>query len=58
LNRGQGVEIGQEVVTLVLLLQTQKLTDGSEVVSDVQVAGWLDTGQNAHGSSSATDDSK
>jgi hypothetical protein len=58
LNSGQGVQVGQKVVALVLFLQLQKLTDGSEKVPDMQIAGWLDAGQNSHGPSSTADDSK
>ena len=59
LDRGQSVEVGQEVVALVLILQTDELADRAEVVADVQVARGLDAGQNAHGVSlSGADDSK
>jgi hypothetical protein len=42
------VHVGQEVVTLVVRLEAQELADRAEVVPDVEVAGWLDTRENAH----------
>src|SRR5262249_1376352 len=47
LNGGQGVVVGDEVEALRLVLQSDVLLDGAEVVADVQLARRLDAAQDA-----------
>jgi hypothetical protein len=51
LDGGQRVQVGQEVVALVLGLKADELSYRSKVITDVQRARRLNAGKNAHVSS-------
>ena len=44
----EGVVVGDEGEELMLLLETQHLCDGAEVVSEMKFARWLDAGEYSH----------
>src|SRR5207245_111982 len=49
LNRGQGVVVGDEVITFGLILQVDVLLDGAEVVAEMQFARRLHAAEDALG---------
>ena len=52
-HRGQRVQVGDEVVRLLVVLQVDVLADGAEVVAPVESAGGLNAAENLHDFGSA-----
>jgi hypothetical protein len=48
-DRGQRVQVGDEVVRLVAMLQVDVLPDGGKIISPVDSTGRLNAGKYAHG---------
>ncbi len=53
-DRGQRVEVGDEVQRLAAVLEIDELADRAVVVADVLLPGGLDAGQDAHGAERRT----
>ena len=47
-HRGEGVEVGDEVERLPLVLKLEELADRAVIVPEVKLSRGLDSGQNAH----------
>ena len=41
-----GMKINNAIDTVIGLLESHKLPDGTEVIAQMQIAGWLDAGEN------------
>ena len=44
MNRRQGMQVGDEVKRLLILLKRDVLADGAEVIAPMRAARWLDSG--------------